>query len=177
MMNASWCLRGIAFSWLAVAAVGCSTRSDDQTGTGGVAGTIGGQGGGGAAGLTPCPAAEPTPGDACEGNWGGCVYRTETCCGNVFPRDIYACTGTVSRQYHELQDCSSGPGAAALCVDGGGYDAAAADPQTPTCVLTYPSFTPCDSSGQACRVGASQICVCQAATSADGSAAPFWYCQ
>jgi hypothetical protein len=176
-MDTSGRLRGVAFSCLAVATVACSTRAQDQTGTGGVAGTMGGQGGGGTGGLTPCPAAEPIPGDTCQGNWGGCVYRTDTCCGHVYPHDIYACNGIVSRQYHELQDCSGGPGSAAMCVDGGGYDAAAADPQTPACVPTYPSFTPCDSSGHACRSGGSQICICQPATSPDGSAAPFWYCQ
>ena len=105
-----------------------------------------------------------------------CAYGTNTCCGQVYPV-IYHCSGNVVvPSLHEPTDCAF---IARACVDAGGYDAAAADPQTRDCASPSPAFTSCDSAGQACRdPGPGHgTCICQAATSPDGGAAPFWFCE
>jgi len=107
-----------------------------------------------------------------------CPYGQATCCGHIFPATVLQCTPQghiVATSLHEAEDCAF---AAGFCVDAGGYDAAAADAQTPTCATSNPMYTPCSSAGQACRPPGSSagVCICQAATSPDGSAAPFWYC-
>ena len=165
---------------VATTALACSSRMIDQSGIGGNAGatsdgSVGGQGGAG--GVTPCPAMEPVLGSTCEGNWNSCYYATNTCCGHVYPARMSSCIlNVVHLQYHEFTDCYL---ASNSCVDAGGFEAASADPQTPTCDASSLHFTPCNAVGQACRQtsGPPLACICQAAVAADGAAAPFWYCR
>ena len=141
---------GLLFN-LAIAAVAWSHQQPggqtaDLAGAGGLLDSTAGAAG--AAGTTSCPAAVPTLGGPCGGNWDVCAYGTNTCCGQVYPV-IYHCSGNVVvPSLHEPTDCAF---IARACVDAGGYDAAAADPQTRDCASPSPAFTSCDSAGQACR--------------------------